>query len=231
MAQWPERGPVLIAPSILSAEFARLGQQVREAESAGADVIHIDVMDGHFVPNIPIGPWVVRALRPITRLPLDVHLMIEQPERFLDAFAAAGADSITVHVETCPHLYRTLQQIRELGCRAAVTLNPATPLVMIEPVLEEVDMVLVMSVNPGFGGQKLIPAMLDKVRTLRALIDGRGLDCLIEIDGGGNRATVGDIVRAGTDVLVMGSAIFGAKEGIAKAIAYYRGVIQENRPA
>lgn len=231
MAQWPERGPVLIAPSILSAEFARLGQQVREAEAAGADLIHIDVMDGHFVPNITIGPLVVRALRPITRLPLDVHLMIEQPERYLDAFVAAGADSITVHVETCPHLYRTLQQIRELGCRAAVTLNPATPLVMIEPVLEEVDMVLVMSVNPGFGGQKLIPSTLDKVRTLRALIDGRGLDCLIEIDGGANRAIVGDIVRAGTDVLVMGSAIFGAKEGIAKAISYYRGVIQGNRPA
>ncbi|NLG48599.1 MAG: ribulose-phosphate 3-epimerase, partial [Chloroflexi bacterium] len=158
-----EKRRVRISPSILSADFARLGEQVREAEAAGADSIHVDVMDGHFVPNITIGPLVVRALRPLTRLPLETHLMIEQPERYIEEFVRAGADMVTVHVETCPHLDRTLHQIREAGASPAVTLNPATPLVMLEEVLEQVDLILVMTVNPGFGGQEFIPSMYDKV--------------------------------------------------------------------
>ena len=209
---------VLIAPSILSADFSRLGDQVREAEAAGAHLIHVDVMDGHFVPNITIGPLVVRALRPVTRLPLDVHLMIEQPERYIDAFAEAGADIIKVHVETCPHLQRTLQQIHEAGCKAGVTLNPATPLVALEEILDEVDVILVMAVNPGFGGQQLIPSTLDKVRRLRAMLDARKPECQIQVDGGINASTVAQAVSAGADVLVVGAAVFAAPEGIANAI-------------
>ena len=217
--------PVLLAPSILSADFSRLGEHVREAEAAGADLIHVDVMDGHFVPNITIGPLVVRALRPVTTLPLHVHLMIEQPERYIDAFAEAGASLITVHVETCPHLHRTLQQIREAGALPAVTLNPATPLVTLEEVLAEVDTVLVMTVNPGFGGQELIPATLDKVRRLRAMIDERGLECHIEVDGGVNAETICRVVEAGADVLVMGSAVFASPNGVAGALSELRALV------
>lgn len=220
------RRRVRIAPSILSADFSRLGEQVAEAERAGADIIHIDVMDGRFVPNITVGPLVVRALRPVTRLPLHVHLMIVEPERHIDAFARAGADLITVHVETSPHLDRTLAQIREAGARPAVTLNPATPLVMIEEVLDQVDLILLMTVNPGFGGQEMIPSSPDRVRRLRRMLDERGLEgCSIEVDGGINEATIPEIVSAGADVLVMGSAIFGAEGGIAEAMGRMRSLL------
>jgi len=210
--------PIQIAPSILSADFARLGEQVREAEVAGADALHIDVMDGRFVPNITIGPLVVRALRPITRLPFQVHLMIEQPERYIDEFVSAGANVVTVHVETCPHLHRTLEQIREAGALPAVTLNPATPLMAIEEALDQVSMVLVMTVNPGFGGQHMIPSTLAKVRRLRSMLDERALNCSIEVDGGVNLDTLAATVSAGADVLVMGAAIFGHPEGVTVAM-------------
>jgi len=220
------RRRVRIAPSILSADFSRLGEQVAEAERAGADIIHIDVMDGRFVPNITVGPLVVRALRPVTRLPLHVHLMIVEPERHIDAFARAGADLITVHVETSPHLDRALAQIREAGARPAVTLNPATPLVMLEEVLDQVDLILLMTVNPGFGGQEMIPSSPDRVRRLRRMLDERGLEgCSIEVDGGINEATIPEIVSAGADVLVMGSAIFGAEGGIAEAMRRARSLL------
>jgi ribulose-phosphate 3-epimerase len=213
---------IQIAPSILSADFARLGDQVREAEAAGADAIHIDVMDGRFVPNITIGPLVVRALRPITRLPLQVHLMIEQPERYIDPFVSAGANLVTVHVETCPHLHRTLEQIREAGALPAVTLNPATPLMAIEETLEQVSMVLVMTVDPGFGGQEMIPSTLDKIRRLRRMLTERALDCLIEVDGGVNMDTLTETVRAGADVVVVGAAIFGHPAGVTAAMRELR---------
>jgi len=216
---------IQIAPSILSADFARLGDQVREAEAAGADTIHIDVMDGRFVPNITIGPLVVRALRPITALPLEVHLMIEQPERYIEQFVSAGANLVTVHVETCPHLHRTLEQIRETGALPAVTLNPATPLAALEEVLDQVSMVLVMTVDPGFGGQEMIPSALAKVRRLRSMLDGRGIECSIEVDGGVNRKTIKAAVGAGADVLVMGAAIFGHPEGITVAMRELRGML------
>jgi ribulose-phosphate 3-epimerase len=214
---------VQIAPSILSADFSRLGEQVREAEAAGADLIHVDVMDGRFVPNITIGPLVVRALRGVTSLPLHVHLMIEEPERYIDKFVDAGADLLTVHVETCPHIHRTLQQIREAGAQPSVVLNPATPLCMLDEVLGQVALVLLMTVNPGFGGQTLIPETLDKVRRLKAMLHARGLtSCLVEVDGGVNDETLDDVVRAGADVLVMGSAIFGAPDGVTAAMRRYR---------
>ena len=216
---------IQIAPSILSADFARLGAQVRDADAAGADAIHIDVMDGHFVPNITIGPLVVRAIRPLTRLPLQVHLMIEEPERYIEAFARAGADMLTVHVETCPHLHRTLQQIREAGAAPAVTLNPATSLTTLEEVLDLVEMVLVMTVNPGFGGQSLIPSTYQKVRRLRQMLAERDLDCPIEVDGGVNRDTAPAIVEAGARVLVIGSAIFGSEEGVRSAMQEMRAVL------
>ena len=193
---------IKIAPSILSADFARLGDQVKAAEAAGVDYIHVDVMDGHFVPNITIGPLVVKALRPITRLPLDVHLMIEQPERYLADFAAAGADILTVHVETCPHLHRTIQQIKELGVRAGVTLNPATPLNTLEEILPDVDLVLIMSVNPGFGGQSYIPASSAKIARLRAMLDAIDSPADLEVDGGVNVETITEVVAAGATVLV-----------------------------
>jgi ribulose-phosphate 3-epimerase len=202
----------LIAPSILSADFARLGEEIKTVEAAGADWIHIDVMDGHFVPNITIGPLVVKAARQSTGLPLDVHLMIENPDRYIKDFADAGADLIAVQVETCRHLHRTVQMIRECGARPGVVLNPTTSLTTIEWILEDVEFVMLMSVNPGFGGQKFIPATLDKIRQLRAMIENRRLTTLIEIDGGVNTSTIGDIAAAGADVFVAGSAIYGSSD-------------------
>ncbi len=219
--------PIKIAPSILSADFSRLGEHVLEAEEAGADYLHVDVMDGHFVPNLTLGPLVVEALKPITRLPIHVHLMMENPEAYIEAFAEAGSDLITVHVETCPHLHRTLEQIRDAGALPSVTLNPATPLVTLEEVLEQVAKVLIMTVDPGFGGQEMIPSTLSKVRRLRQQLDERGLyACEIEVDGGVNLSTLPQVLEAGADVLVMGSAIFGSEWGVAGAMERYREAIE-----
>jgi ribulose-phosphate 3-epimerase len=201
-----------IAPSILSADLGRLADEVREVESAGADWIHVDVMDGRFVPNITLGPIVVEAVRRATKLPVDVHLMIVEPERYLEAFAAAGADVISVHVEASPHLERTLAEIRRLGKRAGVVLNPHTPEESIRYVLGNVDLVLVMSVNPGFGGQKFLPAVLPKIRALRKMIDAAGLDIDLEVDGGVAADTAQQVVQAGARVLVAGNAIFGQRD-------------------
>ena len=200
----------LIAPSILACDFARLGDEILAVEHAGADYIHVDVMDGHFVPNITIGPLVVAAARTATELPLDVHLMIESPERTIDAFAKAGANTISVHVETCPHLHRTLAQVREAGTRASVALNPATPPAAVREVLGEVDQVLVMTVNPGFGGQQFIAGTLPKVETLRGWIQDRGLAVALEVDGGITEDTIASAARAGANAFVAGTAIFGA---------------------
>jgi len=208
-----------IAPSILSADFSKLGDEIQSVEKAGADWIHVDVMDGHFVPNITIGPLVVKAARRITSLPLDVHLMIENPDRYIEDFAKAGADLISVQVEACIHLNRTIQLIKSLDLRAGVVLNPATPLSAIEWILEDVDFVMIMSVNPGFGGQKFIPNSVDRVRALRKMIQEQGLSILIEIDGGVNEKTIKNISDAGVDVFVAGSAIFKSpdyKETISK---------------
>jgi ribulose-phosphate 3-epimerase len=212
----------LIAPSILSADFGRLAEEVKAVEGAGADWVHVDVMDGRFVPNITMGPVVVAAVKASTGLPLDVHLMIVEPERYLDAFAKAGASVLTVHVEVCPHLHRTLQHIRGLGVRPAVVLNPATPLTAVEEALPFVDMVLVMTVNPGFGGQSFIPEVLPKIRRLRKMIDGAGLRTEIEVDGGINPNTARQVVEAGATVLVAGSAVFGSKD-YRQAISALRG--------
>lgn len=202
----------LIAPSILSADFTRLGEEVQAVEAAGADWIHADVMDGHFVPNITFGPLVVAAVRKITRLPIDVHLMIESPDRYIQEFAEAGADWISVQVETCPHLNRAVQQIKEAGARAGVVLNPSTPLSTLDWVLEYADYVLVMSVNPGFGGQAFIGNSLEKIRRLRRMIDDRGLATRIEVDGGIKENNIAEVAAAGADVFVAGSAIFGQKD-------------------
>lgn len=199
-----------IAPSLLSADFARLGEELHQVGQAGADWIHVDVMDGEFVPNITIGPLVVAAVRRATTLPLDVHLMIERPERFITDFAKAGASTICVHVEACPHLHRTLAQIREAGARAGVALNPSTPASAIEPVLADLDQVLVMTVNPGFGGQKFIASMLPKIEILRGWIEERELEVALEVDGGIGEETIAGAARAGADVFVAGTAIFGA---------------------
>jgi ribulose-phosphate 3-epimerase len=199
---------IVIAPSILSSDFSRLGEEIRAVEAAGADWIHVDVMDGRFVPNITIGPPVVKAIRKVTKLPLDVHLMIVEPEKYLDDFARAGADTITVHVEACPHLHRTLQHIRGLGKRAGVVLNPSTHESTLEYVLDTADLVLVMSVNPGFGGQSFIDAVLPKVRAIRKMIDARGLPIDLEIDGGIAPDTAARATAAGARALVAGSAVF-----------------------
>ncbi|HEY6462732.1 MAG TPA: ribulose-phosphate 3-epimerase [Polyangiaceae bacterium] len=212
---------VLLAPSILSADFGRLADEVRAVEQAGADWIHVDVMDGRFVPNITIGPPVVKALRAVTKLPLDVHLMIVEPDRYLDDFAAAGADRISVHVEACTHLHRTLQHIHHLGKRAGVVLNPATHESTLEYALDEADLVLVMSVNPGFGGQAFIPGVLPKVRAIRVMIDRRGRHVDLEIDGGISKATAAQATAAGARVLVAGNAVF-AQGPYAEAIAAIR---------
>jgi ribulose-phosphate 3-epimerase len=222
-----EKSNIKIAPSILSADFSRLGEQVSAAEAAGADYIHVDVMDGHFVPNLTVGPLVVGALRRVTSLPLDVHLMIEAPERYLADFCAAGANILTVHVETCPHLHRTLQQIKELGCRAGVTLNPATPVVTLEEVIPYIDLVLVMTVNPGFGGQAFIEESLDKIRRVRALLDAHGSSAELEVDGGIGPETASLVVEAGARVLVAGVAVFAAAEGIEAAIQGMRAALQK----
>ena len=198
--------PLLIAPSILAADFARLGEEVRAIEAGGADWVHIDVMDGHFVPNISFGTPVMQSIRPVTKKPFDVHLMIAPADPFLESFARAGADVITVHAEAGPHLDRSLQMIRTLGKRAGVSLNPATPVAAIQHVLDRLDLVLVMSVNPGFGGQTFIPAMLDKISQVRDMVRGRNID--IEVDGGITADNAGAVVRAGANVLVAGSSIF-----------------------
>ena len=198
-----------LSASILSADFGRLAEQIHLAEQAGVDWIHVDVMDGHFVPNLTIGPAVTEAIRKATKLPLDVHLMIENPERYLKDFVDAGADWLGIHVEATVHLERLIQNIKELGAKAAVTLNPATPLDPLEYILSEVDMVLLMTVNPGFSGQKFIPGILPKIRRLRQMIDAQKLPVLVEVDGGVSPETVGEIAAAGADVLVSGSGIFG----------------------
>ncbi len=209
---------IKLAPSILAADFARLGEQVAEAEKGGADRIHVDVMDGHFVPNISIGPLVVKSLRPVTKLPLEVHLMISDPDKYLDDFVKAGADSLIVHVEGNPHLNRTVQRIRGLGKKAGVVFNPATPVVMIEEVLQDVDLVLVMTVNPGFGGQQFIDGTLSKIRKVRELIDEVRPGCDLEVDGGIEIHTIGEAAAAGARVFVAGSAIFLARDGISAAM-------------
>jgi len=213
---------IKLAPSILSADFARLGEQIDEVARAGADYIHVDVMDGHFVPNITIGAPVVASIRPVTSLPLDVHLMIEHPERYISQFVQAGADIITVHVEASPHLQSTIRLIKELGTRAGVSLNPATPLVTVEEFLPHVDLVLIMSVNPGFGGQSFIPETLPRIANMRKILDDRGLSAELEVDGGINADNAPDIVEAGANVLVAGNSIFRAEEGISQAIQRLR---------
>jgi ribulose-phosphate 3-epimerase len=203
---------IKIAPSILSADFARLGEEVQAVALAGADYIHVDVMDGHFVPNLTIGPLVVEALRKVTDLPLDVHLMIEAPDRYIADFASAGADLITVHQEAVPHLHRTVQLIKSLGKRAGVSINPATPASTLDVILDELDLVLVMTVNPGFGGQGFIASGLAKIAALRREIDQRGLTVELEVDGGVKTANIGRIAAAGADVFVAGSAVFGSAD-------------------
>jgi ribulose-phosphate 3-epimerase len=216
---------VKIAPSILSADFTRLGEAVQAAEAGGADYVHIDVMDGSFVPNITVGPLVVAAVRGVTRLPLDVHLMIEAPERYLVEFAEAGANIMTVHVETCPHLHRTIQQIDDMGVKPGVTLNPATPIEALWEILPFVRQVLVMTVNPGFGGQVYIETMTDKVARLAAMIRERGLQADIEVDGGIDADTTPTVVSAGATVLVAGTAVFHHPDGIEAGIAELRRVV------
>lgn len=215
----------LIAPSILSCDFEKLGDEVKAVGKAGADWVHVDVMDGHFVPNITFGPLIVEACRRATSLPLDVHLMIEHPDRYIEQFVKAGASSISVHEETCVHLNRTVTAIRELGVSPGVVLNPTTPLASLEWILEYVDYVLILSVNPGFGGQSFIPNSIDRIRALRKTIDERGLSVLIEVDGGVNEKTIKKISEVGVDVFVAGSAIFGSRD-YKKTIDSFRRLVE-----
>lgn len=216
----------LIAPSILSADFSRLAEEVQTVEHAGADWIHADIMDGHFVPNITFGPLVVAAVRQTTRLPIDVHLMIENPNKYIPDFIKSGANWVSVQVETCPHLNRTLQLIKEEGAKAGAVLNPSTPLSALDWVLDDLDYVLIMSVNPGFGGQAFIANSLEKIRQLRRLIDDRAQSILIEVDGGVNADTIADVSAAGADVFVAGSAIFGKKD-YRREIAHFKQILGE----
>ena len=212
----------VIAPSILSADFARLGAEIKDVEAGGAALIHVDVMDGHFVPNITIGPAVAAAVRKVTALPVDCHLMIEEPDRYIEAFARSGADMISVHVEVCRHLERTISAIQDLGVKAGVVLNPATPLDTLGEILPAADFVLLMSVNPGFGGQKLIPSVLDKARRLRSMIDDLGLSTRIEIDGGVTADNLEEVAATGVDMIVCGSAIFGSGDARGTTAAFVR---------
>jgi len=216
---------LMMAPSILSADFSRLGEEIRAVEKAGADIIHVDVMDGHFVPNITIGPPVVASVRKVTDLPLDVHLMIADADRYIEDFARAGADWITVHVEVCPHLHRTVSRIKELGKKAGAVLNPATPLASLDEILGDLDLVMLMSVNPGFGGQSFIRSSIKKIQTLRKMIAERGLGVGIEVDGGISPATIGDVAGAGANIFVAGSAVFGQQD-YAKVIREMKSICQ-----
>ena len=203
---------IKIAPSILSANFLKLGEEIKAAEAAGADLLHIDIMDGHFVPNITIGPFIVEAIRSVTSLPLDIHLMIEEPDRYLTDFIKAGADYLTVHYETSVHLHRTVQRIKESGVKAGVSLNPATPVWSLDHILQDIDVALLMSVNPGFGGQEFIPQAINKITTLKKLIREKEVSTYIEVDGGIKLNNAQDVIAAGADILVMGSAFFNSKD-------------------
>ena len=222
--------PILIAPSILSADFARLAEEIAAVEEAGADLLHVDVMDGHFVPNLTVGPPIIESLKKVTKLPLDVHLMITNADAFIPDFVNAGADYLTVHVEACPHLHRTIQSIKERGIKAGVTLNPATPIFSLQDILGDVDLVLIMSVNPGFGGQKFIPSVLKKISDARAMLDRINSHALLEVDGGVKVENTQEIVAAGATTLVAGSAIFSQRDYKA-TIAALRAAAQTASPS
>ena len=218
----PDSAEIKISPSILSADFGRLGEQVAEASKSGADYIHVDIMDGHFVPNLTIGPIIVSGIRPWTELPLDVHLMIEEPDRLIPDFSKAGANILTVHPEACRHLHRVIYQIKDLGVRAGISLNPGTPASVLEPVISDVDLVLVMTVNPGFGGQKYIHSVTSKIAKVRQMLDEAGSGAELEVDGGINVETASKAVEAGARVLVAGSAVFNDRDTVAGSIARIR---------